>query len=231
MKTPSEIIDLLQPIISIYFYQIPYKHRAVLILSDSVAEISCKFKIRDRSPAENLKKIDFPDLVKKVKVPKKLSDKLLKYHELRNEFQHRSPIYTIEEKTSADSVVATLELIKFLWKKDALKDIPDWVGCGLRIINLFSSKGNMERRNILESKVINEMDLYLDYKMIETNVLIKEDGIFVRGDLTGSIIEKRLPKKNEAIIQVCLPKYWTYLLQNHTSTVLQFLNDLHVKEI
>jgi hypothetical protein len=231
MKTPDEILDLLQPIISIFFYQIPYKHRAVLILSDSVAEISCKFKMRERNPAENIKRIEFPDLLKRTKVPKKLSEKLKKYHEIRNEFQHKSPVYTIEEKTSADSVFVTIELIKFLWKKDALKEIPDWVRCGLRIMNLFSSNGNLQRRYSLESKVMSETNLYIDYKSLETNFLIKEDGTLLKGDFTGSIIEKRLPHKNEAIIQVCLPKYWTYLLQNHTTTVLRFLEDLYIEDV
>ncbi|MDH3268993.1 MAG: hypothetical protein OEM46_09100, partial [Ignavibacteria bacterium] len=76
-----------------------------------------------------------------------------------------------------------------------------------------------------------ETNLYIDYKSLETNILIKEDGTLLKGDFTGSIIEKRLPHKNEAIIQVCLPKYWTYLLQNHTTTVLHFLDDLSIDEI
>ena len=122
MKAPSEILDLLEPIVSIYFYQIPNKHRAVLILSDNLAEISCKFKLRQINLSENIKKIDFPVLLNKVKVPTKLSKKLRKYHDIRNEFQHKSPMYTVEEKSSADSVFVTIDLIKFLWKKDSLKD-------------------------------------------------------------------------------------------------------------
>jgi hypothetical protein len=231
MKTPSEILDLLQPIISIFFYQIPYKHRAVLILSDNVAEISCKFKIRERNPAENIKNIDFPELLKEVGVPKKLNEKLKKYHEIRNEFQHKSPFYTIEEKTSADSVFVTVELIKFLWRKDALKEVDNWVNCGLRIIRLFSSNGNMQKRNSFESKILKETDLYMDYESLETNILIREDGTFIKGDVTGSRIERTLPKKNEAIIQVCSPKYWTYLLQNHTTIVSQFLDDLYIDDV
>lgn len=231
MKAPSEILDLLEPIVSIYFYQIPNKHRAVLILSDNLAEISCKFKLREINPSEDIKKIDFPVLLSKVKVPTKLSKKLKKYHEIRNEFQHKSPMYTVEEKSSADSVFVTIDLIKFLWKKDALKEIPDWVSCGLRIMRLFSSSGNLQRRNSLESWVMNNTDLYIDYDSVETNILIKEDGTFIKGDLTGGRIERTLPKKNEAIIPVCLPKYWTYLIQNHTTIVLQFLEDLSIEKI
>jgi len=152
MKTPSEILDLLQPIISIFFYQIPHKNRAVLILSDNLAEISCKIKIRERNSSKNLNWIKFSDLIRRVKVSKWLREKLIKYHGIRNEFQHKSPIYTVEEKTSADYVLVTIELIKFLWKKDALKQVPDWVRCGLRIVKLFPSNGNLQIRNSLERR-------------------------------------------------------------------------------
>jgi len=231
MKAPSEILDLLEPIISIYFYQIPYKNRAVLILSDNLAEISCKIKIHERNPSEDLNYVRSPELLKRVKTPKKLKEELLKFHSVRNEFQHKSPIYTVEEKTSDDSVLTTISLIKFLWKKDALKDTQDWVSCGLRIMKLFSSNGNLQRRYSLENKLLDETNLYIDYSSVETNILIKEDGTFIKGDSMGGIIGKKLPKNNEAIIPVCLPKYWTYLTQNHTTIVLQFLEDLSIDEI
>ena len=231
MKAPSEIIDLLQPLVSIYFYDIQHKHRSVLILSDNVAEISCKLKILDNNPNENLKNVHFPELLKKVKVLGDLKANLLKYHKFRNDFQHKSPWYTVEEKTCADSVITTLDLIKWLWEKDALEEIPDWVRCGLRVINLYSSKGSMERKNKLERKILSEIDLYLDYSTIESNILINEEGEFIQGDSTGERIERRLPNKNEAIVQVCLPKYWTYLFHNYTSKIEQILNDLRIEEI
>jgi len=59
LRAPSEIIDLLQPLISIYFYDIQLKHRSVIILSDNVAEISCKLKILENNPGENVKKLTF----------------------------------------------------------------------------------------------------------------------------------------------------------------------------
>ncbi|MEJ2194899.1 MAG: hypothetical protein P8X73_08590 [Ignavibacteriaceae bacterium] len=78
MKAPSEIIDLLQPIVSIYFYDIQHKNRSVLILSDNVAEINCKLKILEKNPSENVKKINIPELLNKIKVSKKLDEKLSK---------------------------------------------------------------------------------------------------------------------------------------------------------
>ena len=231
MKAPTEIIDLLQPIVSIYFYDIQHKNRSILILSDNVAEISCKLKILEDKPSEDLRKVDFPELLEIVEISGDLKRDLLKFHKLRNEFQHRSPMYTVEEKTCADSVITTIDTIKFLWQEGALKDIPDWVDCGLRVINLFSSKGKMEREKKLESKIINEIDLYIDDTLLESNILINEDGQFVKGDFTGSVVEKRFPNKNEAIIQVYLPKYWTYLFQNHTSIIEQILNEVGIEEI
>ena len=202
-----------------------------MILSDNVAEISCKLKLLEKKPSEDLRNVDFPALLNKLKISSNLRKDLLKYHKLRNEFQHKSPIYTVEEKTCADSVITSLELIKYLWTKDAFKDIPDWVDCGLRVIKVISSKGKMERRNKLEWKILNDIDLYLDDETIELNMSINEDGQFVRKDSAGNRIEKRLPQKNEAIIQVCLPKYWTYLFHHHTWAIEQILNEIEIDDI
>ena len=222
---------MLQPLVSIYFYDIQHKHRSVLILSNNVAEISCKLKILDNNPSENLKKVDFPELLKIVKVSGDLKANLLKYHKFRNDFQHKSPWYTVEEKTCADSVITSIDLIKYLWEEDALEEIPDWVNCGLRVIKLNSSNGNIEKRNRLEKNILNDLDLYLDEKIMKTPIEIDKDGKLIMGDYTGSIVEKRLPRKNEAIIQVCLPKFWTYLFHNHTSAFEHYLVELKIDEL
>ncbi|MEJ2194900.1 MAG: hypothetical protein P8X73_08595 [Ignavibacteriaceae bacterium] len=116
-------------------------------------------------------------------------------------------------------------------EKRCVNEIPDWVRCGLRVINLFSSKGNMERKNKLERKILNEIDLYIMDDMSESNILLNEDGEFIKGASGGRRTERKLPAKNEAIIQVCLPKYWTYLFHNHTTTIEQILNEIGIENI
>ena len=65
MKAPTEIIDLFQPLVGIYFYEIPHKRRSLLILSDNLAEISCKLKLLQKNSSLDLRKIDFQIYLKK----------------------------------------------------------------------------------------------------------------------------------------------------------------------
>ena len=39
MKAPTEIIDLLQTILGIYFFEIPNNNRAIFILSDNLLKL------------------------------------------------------------------------------------------------------------------------------------------------------------------------------------------------
>jgi hypothetical protein len=234
MKAPTEIIDLLQTILGIYFFEIPNNNRAILILSDNLAEISCKLKILEKNPSLDLRKVDFPELLKKATVKKFLTVELMKFHKIRNEFQHKSPLYTIEKKPCSDSILTTVELIRHLWKKEALSEIPDWVNCGLRIVNLYSSKGKIQKQKEFENYLLHDLDLYINKNITETRLYISEDGILGEQgllgamDLQGNTKEKRIPKKNEAILQVYSKQYWTFLLQNHTSLIDEILSELNL---
>lgn len=234
MKAPTEIIDLLQTILGIYFFEIPNNNRAILILSDNLAEISCKLKILEKNSSLDLRKVDFPELLKKANVKKNLSDELIKFHKIRNEFQHKSPLYTIEKKPCSDSIIATVDLIRHLWKKEALSEIPDWINCGLRIVILYSSKGKIQKQKEFENYLLNDLDLYINKNIIESRLYISEDGMLGEQgllgamDLLGNIKEKRIPQKNEAILQVYSKQYWTFLLQNHTSLIDEILSELNL---
>ena len=163
-----------------------------------------------------------------------MTDDLIKFRKLRNEFQHKSPSYTIEEKPCADSILTTLDLIKYLWKKDATSDIPDWVNCGLRIIQLYSSRGKVQKQKELEYYLLSNLDLYINKNLSDSRLYIGEDGLFGEDgflgkmDLQGNIKEKRIPKNNEAIIQVYFKHHWTYLIQNHTSLIDEILTELGI---
>jgi len=57
VKAPSEIVDFLESILGIYFYDIRHKHRSAFILCDSLVELSLKTKILETSSYEESKKV------------------------------------------------------------------------------------------------------------------------------------------------------------------------------
>ena len=57
MKVPSEIIDFLESILGIYFYDIRHKHRSAFILCDSLIELSLKTRILQKSNYEESRKV------------------------------------------------------------------------------------------------------------------------------------------------------------------------------
>ena len=48
MNAPMEIIDFLESLLSIFFYDIRQKERSVFILVDNLVEVSCKSRLRER---------------------------------------------------------------------------------------------------------------------------------------------------------------------------------------
>ena len=158
MKTQTEIIDFLESLLGIYFYDIRHKHRSVFILCDSLIELSCKIKIVERDENINTKSFNFDQSLIKAKVPLKLRRKLTSSHKLRNEMQHKSSILTIDEQKCADSIMDLVELLKKLWGKYCLDYNPNWVNCALRIIQLQSSQGNIKKRKELKEHILNEVD-------------------------------------------------------------------------
>ena len=67
MKAPSEIVDFLESILGIYFYDIRHKHRSAFILCDSLVELSLKTKILEMCSYEEKKKISEYKFYKVVK--------------------------------------------------------------------------------------------------------------------------------------------------------------------
>jgi hypothetical protein len=76
------------------------------------------------------------------------------------------------------------------------------------------------------------LDLYINKNFTETRLYVSENGILGEQgllgemDLQGNIKERRLPRKNEIVLQAYSKQYWTYLLQNHTSLIEDILNEL-----
>lgn len=157
MSTPKEIIDFLESIIGIYLSDIRHKERASFILCDNLIEISCKTKIKERNSNDNVRR-DFPTSLEDAKVNKKLKGKLLKRHQIRNEMQHAKLGITVDNQDCAYAIIGLVELLKKLWGKYALDDIPEWLSCALRIVELYSSSSNHLKVKIFEDKLLKEVN-------------------------------------------------------------------------
>ena len=99
---------------------------------------------------------------------------------------------------------------------------------------MYSSKGKIQKQKEFENYLLNDLDLYINKNIIESRLYISEDGMLGEQgllgamDLLGNIKEKRIPQKNEAILQVYSKQYWTFLLQNHTSLIDEILSELNL---
>lgn len=231
MKAPTEIIDLLESILGIYFYDIKHKHRSAFILVDNLVEIACKLKLIQKNPATNIK-IDFPILLGKMKISKKLRESLLKNHRLRNEFQHKSPILTIDEEKCADSIMDLISLIKTLWGKYSLMDVPNRVDCGLRLVKLYSRQGNIKKRKDFKDYIQNNIDWKFVEAKIDSRVFEadKDGKTYNFYGVEGQALGKQTINKNEIVIKIGSEEHWSYILRNYTGKVEECINILSIDE-
>ncbi len=232
MRAPTEIIDLLESILGIYFYDIRHKNRSAFILVDNLVEITIKVRLVQLNPAFNVK-IDFPVLLDQLKISTRLKGKLLKNHTLRNEFQHKSPILTIDDEKCADSIILLVDLIKKIWGKNSLMDIPGRVECGLRLVKLHSSAGNIKKRKDFKDYILNNVDwnkveINEDSRVYDNN----EDGrIYDFYGPEGQALGKQIINKNELVIKIGSEEHWSYILRHYTNKVEECFNILSIDEL
>lgn len=225
MHAPKEITDYLEPIISIYLSDFRHKERSAFILCDNLIELSCKLRIKERNPADNNNRNrDFPGAVVDAKIPKKFMEALLKRHRIRNDMQHEKMGVAIDPQDCACDILNVVKVIKKLWGKYALDSASDWVICALRIVELYSNSSNMSKKSLLENKLLKETDWnFRPYHEEDEKKIVEEDEKkFVKDD--G--MTKRLPKKNEIIIEVGAKIYWSLLVREKTELVNQCLDEI-----
>jgi len=68
MHAPNEVLDLLESVLGIFFYDIRYKERSVFILCDNLVELSCKTKIKQVNYREDVKEMSFYSALRKVQI-------------------------------------------------------------------------------------------------------------------------------------------------------------------
>ena len=232
MKAPTEIIDLLESILGIYFYDIKHKHRSTFILIDNLVEIACKMKLIQQNPSSNIK-IEFPPLLEKIKISNRLKKKLLKSHTLRNEFQHKSPILTIDEEKCADSIMDLIDLIKKLWGKNALMNIPNRVDCGLRLAKLHSSSGEIKKKKDFKDYILNKVDWNLIEAKEGTRIFYnnKDGRTYDYYGTEGQALGKQVINKNEIVIKIGSEEHWSFVLRQYTDKVKECLDELSIDDI
>ena len=248
MKVPSEIIDFLESILGIYFYDIRHKHRSAFILCDSLVELSLKTKILQKSTYEESKKISgykFYQVVEKANkiasIPIKLQNVLLGNHELRNKMQHEYASITIDEQKCADAILNLIILLRKLWGKYSLYEIPAWVDCALRIVKLNSSKGDFKKRKEFRRTMLNNIDWnYVEVGLgsyefdekgeeLDTNNLAKEFKSIL--DSEGRSPGKQVLNKNEVKIVIGSEEYWSLVIREYSDKVTRCLDDLGIGEL
>jgi uncharacterized protein (UPF0212 family) len=248
MKAPSEIMDFLESILGIYFYDIRHKHRSAFILCDSLVELSLKTKILEKSSYEESKKIPeykFYKVVEKVNeltpIPITLQKDLMRNHDIRNKMQHEYASITIDEQKCADAIINLIILLRKLWGKYSLDDIPPWVDCALRIVKLYSSKGDFKKRKEFRRKMLNDIDWnYIEvdsdsYKLDEKGEESDNDNV-TKGyksilDSYGRSPGKQVLNKNEVKIVVGSEEYWSLVIREYSPKVLRCLDALKIEEL
>ena len=68
MQASNEVLDLLESILGIFFYDIRYKERSVFILCDNLVELSCKTKIKQVNYREDVKEMSFYSALRKLQI-------------------------------------------------------------------------------------------------------------------------------------------------------------------
>lgn len=206
MHAPSGIIGYLESILGIFLSDIRHKERSTYILCDNSIEICCKARIKERNPVDT-KQRNFPDSIKDSKLPAKLIAELSGRHKIRNDMQHEKLGITVDIHECADSILGLIKVINKLWGKYALNMAPEWVGCALKIVALYSTSSDSSKRVKFEKTLLKDIDWSK-----ETN--------------EQNITSKRLPNKNEMIIEVGAKNYWVLIVREKTQIVTECLDNL-----
>lgn len=230
MQAPVEIIDFLESILSIFFYDIRHKERSAFILVDNLVEVSCKARLRERDKQINYN-TKLKEILKISRIGGELKKRLLARRKERNAMQHDLVAVTVTKEHCADSIVDLCVLLKRLWGKYALDSAYDWILCALRIVKLYSKVGDQDKRTNVE----NYLGKYKWNSVIENKKFTFQSAL-EKMDLelesyTGTPIGRAKPNDNEIIISVGSTKHWTLLLKRFYKEVSICLDDMDVDEI
>jgi hypothetical protein len=157
MPCPREVIDALESILGIYFSGIRHRERAAFILTDELIEMACKLRAREHNhsfdmscgffEAWNAPGVTVP--------PDPLGNSIQASRNNRNNMQHANLAATVDDQHCADAIMDALQVIEHCWPSAATNDLRPPMICALRIVRLYSSRGNQRQRIPFEDALRN----------------------------------------------------------------------------
>lgn len=230
MQAPSEILDFLESILGVFYYDIKQKERSVFILIDNLVEVSCKARLRERNkqfPGH----LELKEILKISDIRGDLKKRLLRRRKERNSMQHDLVAITVTTEHCADSIVDLCELLRKLWGKNALDSVHEWILCALRIVKLYSRAGDEEKRINLE----NYLEKYKWNTVIENEEITFQPALEKMGleykSITGIPSGRVKPNDNEIVISIGSRKHWTLLLRRFYKEIVICLDDMGIEEV
>jgi hypothetical protein len=121
-------------------------------------------------------------------------------HNTRNHMQHSDPAATVDDQHCADAISDAVAVIEHCWPGTTAAELRDWMRSGLRIVRLYSSRGDLDKRTPFEDEM--------------------------RRGQWG--IDKKQPRTHELKIEPGRRQYWTLLLTQSQVQVEAILNTLGI---
>lgn len=155
MSAPRDIVDALESLVSIYFSDVRHKHRAAFILTDELAEMTCKAKARALHPT--LGRITVVPLLKLTVVGLDpayggLGAILDSKHNTRNQLQHVNAALSVDDQHCADAILDIVQTIDHCFPGSSAA-FPDALRVELRVVRLHSTNGNPALRGKFEDSM------------------------------------------------------------------------------
>jgi len=201
VAAPQEIIALLESVIGVFLSDIRHRERAAFLLCDELIEKACKYRAVDHDrkfetscgfhAAWNAPgvQLDPDDLGKRVQARR----------ETRNLMQHESAQATVDVEQCADAILDGLAVIDHCWPNSAADGLRLWASCATRILNLYSSSGDLAQRDEFEHEM-----------------RMKAWGFTSHANL----------KENETVIRPGERAFWHWAVTRSPEGVEEVLNDL-----
>jgi len=225
-----EIIDFLESILSIFFYDIMQKERSVFILVDNLIEVSCKARLRERNKQFG-RNLELDVILKLARIGGELKRRLLGRRKDRNSMQHDLVAITVTTKHCADAIIDLCKLVKKLWGKYAFNSAEEWIISALRIVKLYSRAGDQDKRVNLENYLENfKWNSVLENEGITFKPALEKIGLEYKS-FTGIPQGRVKPKDTEIVISIGSGKHWTLLFKRFPKEVNICLDDMEIDEI
>jgi hypothetical protein len=203
MPAPEEISAMLESILGIFLSDIRHRERAAFILCDDLIEMSCKTKARQRDYTFDTA-CNFYNAWNAPGVrlaPNGLGRRVQDRRNTRNNMQHADAAITVETPHCAEAILDAVNVIDKCWTDTSRNRFDLWVKCALRIVQLYSTRGNLLKREPFEDA------------MLKMNW---------RGENRATV------RSNENQIEPGRRVFWWLTIINHTQLVEKCLNDLEI---